>query len=84
LDVAFGVPSHAVEEILAARRQAHSQVKSLLEKSSAAMKRSADVHRRPADWSVGDSVLLSTSHLPLRAGTRKLAEKFTGPFEVLE
>jgi hypothetical protein len=60
LDVAFGVPSHAVEEILAARRQAHAQVKILLEKSSESMKLSADARRRPADWSVGDSVLLST------------------------
>ena len=27
---------------------------------------------------------LATAHLPLRQGTRKLAERFTGPFTVVE
>jgi glyoxylate carboligase len=60
LDVAFGVPSHAVEDLFSARRQAHAQVEMLLERSSESMKRAADAHRRPAEWAVGDSVLLST------------------------
>lgn len=38
LDVAFGVQSHAVEELLSARRQVHTQVKLLLEKTSTSMK----------------------------------------------
>jgi len=49
------------------------------------MKHQADKHRRPADFAVGDHVLLASSHLPLPPDlTRKLAPKFVGPFEVLE
>ncbi len=33
---------------------------------------------------MGDKVWLSTANLPLRSGTRKLAEKFTGPFPVTQ
>jgi hypothetical protein len=47
------------------------------------MKKSADGHRRPSTVAVGDRVWLATRNLPLRLGTRKLAEKYTGPFRVL-
>jgi hypothetical protein len=84
LDLSFGVASHAVEDLFSARSRAHSQVKKLLAESSESMKRAADEHRRPSELAVGDSVLLSTAHLPLKAGTRKLAEKWTGPFVIEE
>lgn len=44
------------------------------------MKTQADVHRRTSDFAVGQKAWLSTKNLPLRVGTRKLAEKWTGPF----
>lgn len=47
------------------------------------MKDQADGHRRDTSISVGDKCWLSTANLPLRAGTRKLAEKWTGPFPVI-
>jgi hypothetical protein len=47
------------------------------------MKTHADSRRRDLSWTVGDHVLLSTSHLPLKAGARKLAERWTGPFQVV-
>ena len=46
------------------------------------MKRRADDRRRPAELAVGMDVWLSTSHLPLMEGTRKLASKWTGPFKI--
>lgn len=44
----------------------------------------ADVHRRPSELAVGQKVFLSTSNLPLKLGTRKLASKWTGPFTIVE
>jgi len=50
-------------------------------------KKYADQHRRHAEFSVGDQVLLSTKHLSLHLGegtTPKLCPKFTGPFTIIE
>jgi hypothetical protein len=47
------------------------------------MKRQADTHRRESELAVGQKVWLSTAHLPLKQGTRKLAEKWTGPFPII-
>jgi hypothetical protein len=58
-------------------------VKTLLKTSASSMKTHADSRRREHSWTVGDHVLLSTSHLPLRAGARKLSERWTGPFLVV-
>lgn len=43
----------------------------------------ANPARRPLAFSVGDRAWLSTAHLPLRLGTRKLAAKWVGPFPVV-
>jgi hypothetical protein len=83
LDLVVDVKARSVEDILARRRQVSTQVKTLLKTASMTMKKRADCKRRESEWAVGDSVLLSTSHLPLRAGARKLAERWTGPFRVL-
>ena len=50
--------------------------------SAARMKKAEDRHRRDVTYAAGDQVWLSTAHLPLREGTRKLAEKWIGPFPV--
>ena len=42
----------------------------------------ADRHRRPAAFSVGDRVLLSTEGLQLRGFDNKLCSRFVGPFPV--
>ena len=48
------------------------------------MKQQADRHRRAVDISVGSYVWLSTSHLKLPVSlSRKLAQKFVGPFRVV-
>ncbi len=52
-------------------------------KTSAAYKRSADSHRRPAPvYRPGQRVWLSTKNLPLHHPSRRLAPRFIGPFPV--
>jgi hypothetical protein len=48
------------------------------------MKRNADQHRRPAQFKVGDSVLLATEHLKISDAqfNKKLAHLFCGPFPI--
>ncbi|CAL3962078.1 unnamed protein product [Diplocarpon coronariae] len=50
----------------------------------AKMKRLADLHRRPVDWTVGDDVLISTKNWKLDRPSRKLSDKWYGPVKVLE
>ena len=55
-----------------------------MEAAAIAMKKSADRRRRPSsDLQLGQDVWLSTRNLSLQAGTRKLAEKWTGPFQLV-
>lgn len=44
----------------------------------------ANPSRRDVAFAVGDRVYLSTQHLPLRVGARKLAAKWAGPYPVEE
>jgi hypothetical protein len=47
------------------------------------MQRMANRARRDIEFAVDDMAWLSTKNLPLRAGTRKLAALFAGPFKVI-
>ncbi len=44
----------------------------------------ANPKRRAAAHAVGDRVWLSSAHLPIRSGARKLSSRWAGPFAVLE
>ncbi len=44
----------------------------------------ANPKRRAAAHAVGDRVWLSSAHLPLKSGARKLSSRWAGPFSVLE
>jgi hypothetical protein len=46
------------------------------------MTRVANSSRRDLSFNVGAKAWLSTAHLPLRVGTRKLAAKWAGPFSI--
>jgi hypothetical protein len=48
------------------------------------MARGANRARRDMSYEVGERVCLATKHLPLKAGTRKLAAIWAGPFDILE
>ena len=48
------------------------------------MSNSTNQHRRSIDWDVGDKVYLSTKNLKVSRPSRKLANKWEGPFEVIE
>jgi hypothetical protein len=48
------------------------------------MTRVANRGRRDSTHAVGDLVWLATKNLPLKAGTRKLASIWAGPFRVLD
>jgi len=56
------------------------QINDTLKASSVAMKTQADAHRHTSDFAINQQAWLATTNLPLRVGTRKLAEKWTGPF----
>lgn len=47
------------------------------------MQRMANRARREIAFALDDLAWLSTKNLPLRAGTRKLASLFAGPFRVI-
>ena len=56
-----------------------------LEQAAADMKRFYDRNRNPTpSFEVGQKVLLDNSNLALNRPSRKLSERFSGPFEILE
>ena len=71
-------------DVVAARHSIQLQVKSSLAQSQQRMKDLINPSRRAVEYSVGDQAWLSTLHLPIRHGARKLAAKWAGPFPVVK
>ena len=74
----------AVASFVAARAQVHHQVTTSLAESRRRMEGVANPKRRAVAHAVGDRVWLSSAHLPIRSGARKLSSRWAGPFAVLE
>ena len=53
-------------------------------RSQEAMRRSANRHRKDVDFRVGDYVFLSTKNLRTDRPSRKLDDKWIGPYQILE
>jgi transposase InsO family protein len=58
--------------------------KTNMEKAQNRMRSVINRHRRQVDWSVGDMVYLDTQNLSSARPSRKLSDKWTGPFKVIE
>jgi len=67
-------------------KERHEEAKAALVKSQEEMKRQADRNRKEAEeYKVGDKVLISTKNFSMelrRRATKKLTEKFIGPYVV--
>jgi hypothetical protein len=80
----------AVEDLVTELGAIESRVRDCLEQAQARQKTHADEHRRPAEFSVDDRVLLSTKNLQIKGSrkkaqrNRKLLPKYVGPFVVVE
>ena len=73
------------EEWLENMKTIQRQAEEALKQAKEAMKRQYDKKRQAAEeYKAGDKVWLDATNLPLEQGTRKLAPKRVGPFEVLE
>ena len=73
-----------VESIVAEIKNVLESVKTNLKHAQEHQKKYADMNRREEEFSVGDSVLLSTSDLIYTSGQKKLLHKQIGPYYVLE
>ena len=77
--------SYQAAKTLATRMHAAWQLaKQNMEKAQERMRTAVNRHRRPIDWDVGDMVYLSTENLASARPSRKLSDKWDGPFRVLE
>lgn len=73
----------AVTDTLSLRQHVQHQVVEALKAAQRRMRDVANPHRRHVEFEVGSKVWLSTLHLPVHSGARKLAAKWCGPFTLL-
>ena len=76
--------SQSAQLTVDAWQQLHTRVCSRLITAQQRQKHYADQHRRDLLLEPGEKVLLSTRHLNLQVPTRKFADRYVGPFRVLE
>ena len=72
----------AASDLVEALQELRTRAKTLLESSSKSYARWYDRKRSDKEFKKGDWVLLSTKNLPQRRPSRKIADKFIGPYRV--
>ena len=74
----------AVEDIFADLRDTLINVQSNLTKAQEYQKKYADKSRRHEIYKLNDRVLLDTSDITFTIGTKKLLDKYIGPYKIIE
>jgi hypothetical protein len=78
-------PVESVEDFVKHIHEVQKQTENSLVQAAKDMKRFYDRHRGPTpEYQVGEKVLIDNKNLSLNQPTRKLAERRTGPFKILE
>ena len=78
-------PIESVEDFVFHLHQVQKDTEVSLTKAAEDMKKFYDRHRnKTPEFQVGDKVLLDNSDLALNRPSQKLAERYSGPFEVIE
>ena len=73
----------AAEELTKQMEGTLKQTKENIEKAKTCMKHQADRHRSQApDYEIGDKVWLSTENLKLTRASKKLTERWLGPYDI--
>ena len=73
----------AAEELMKQMEETLERTKENMEKAKTHMKRQADKHRSQApDYKIGDKVWLSTENLKLTHASKKLTERWLGPYDI--
>ena len=73
----------AAEELTKQMEETLEQTKGNIEKARTRMKRQADRHRSQApDYEISDKVWLSTENLKLTRASKKLTERWLGPYDI--
>jgi len=78
-------PIESVEDFVDHLHQVQKNTEKSLEQAAEDMKRFYDKGRNPTpEFDIGQKVLLNNANLALNRPSRKLSERYSGPFEVLE
>ena len=71
------------EELMKQMEETLEQMKENIEKAKMCIKHQADRHRSKApDYEIGDKVWLSTENLKLTWASKKLTERWLGPYDI--
>jgi hypothetical protein len=78
-------PVESVEEFVEHLHEIQKNTEESLQRAAEDMKRFYDRHRnKTPEFEVGQKVLLDNADLALNRPSRKLAERYSGPFEIIE